>query len=226
MSASSMIVGKVLVVGDVATGKTSFIQRYCRGYFSDEYRATIGVDFALKTLTVNGVTIRMQLWDIAGQERFANLTRLYYRDAVAAFVFFDLTKRKTLEGVASWKQDLDNKVLLANDQPIPVFLIGSKADLEETYEVTEEEARRVMKALGFKKYVKTSAKSGLGITEACEGLADIIVKDHFSILKQQEQLKQQQPQQQQHNEPPQTRTVRVDSEPPPYRGANNNDGCC
>eukprot|EP01006_Ploeotia_vitrea_P029789 TRINITY_DN62259_c0_g1_i3.p1 TRINITY_DN62259_c0_g1~~TRINITY_DN62259_c0_g1_i3.p1 ORF type:complete len:100 (-),score=27.43 TRINITY_DN62259_c0_g1_i3:533-832(-) len=76
MSASSMIVGKVLVVGDVATGKTSFIQRYCRGYFSDEYRATIGVDFALKTLTVNGVTIRMQLWDIAGQERFANLTRV------------------------------------------------------------------------------------------------------------------------------------------------------
>jgi len=72
----SIIVVKVLVVGDVATGKTSFIQRYCRGDFSEDYDATIGVDFALKTLSVRDATMRMQLWDIAGQERFAHLTRV------------------------------------------------------------------------------------------------------------------------------------------------------
>jgi len=74
---------------------------------------------------------------------------LYYRDAVAAFVFFDLTQRKTLEAVASWKEDIDNKVMLPNKQRIPVYLIGNKRDLEDERQVSMEQALRVKKALGF-----------------------------------------------------------------------------
>ncbi len=75
---------KILVIGELGTGKTAFIKRYVHDFFSENYRATIGVDFALKVIEhgdgeEEGSRIRLQLWDIAGQERFGNMTRVYYR---------------------------------------------------------------------------------------------------------------------------------------------------
>lgn len=78
---------KVFSTGELGTGKTSFIKRYVHQFFSQNYRATIGVDFALKVLNWDQSTIiRLQLWDIAGQERFGNMTRVYYKEAVGAFI--------------------------------------------------------------------------------------------------------------------------------------------
>lgn len=74
-------------LGELGTGKTSFIKQYVHKFFSQNYRATIGVDFALKVLNWDQSTIiRLQLWDIAGQERFGNMTRVYYKEAVGAFI--------------------------------------------------------------------------------------------------------------------------------------------
>jgi len=102
---------KVLVVGELGSGKTSIIKRYVHQFFSQHYRATIGVDFALKVLRWDSDTVvRLQLWDIAGQERFGSMTRVYYKEAVGAFVVFDVTRSATLEAVPKWKADLDSKV--------------------------------------------------------------------------------------------------------------------
>jgi Ras-related protein Rab-32 len=68
----------------------------------------------------------LQLWDIAGQERFGNMTRVYYKEAVGAFVVFDVTRLSTFEAVQMWKSDLDNKVLLPNGKPIPAVLLANK----------------------------------------------------------------------------------------------------
>lgn len=76
----------MLVVGDVATGKTSFIQRFCRGHFPERHETTVGVDFALKNMTVDGEKLKLQLWDIAGQERFTGLARV--SGALLFFSFF------------------------------------------------------------------------------------------------------------------------------------------
>lgn len=87
----------------------------------------IGVDFALKVIQWDANTIvRIQLWDIAGQERFGSMTRVYYKDAVGALISFDVTKHQTLEAVKKWKEDLDFKVTLPDGSPIPAVLVANK----------------------------------------------------------------------------------------------------
>uniref|UniRef100_A0A672ZUJ8 Ras-related protein Rab n=1 Tax=Sphaeramia orbicularis TaxID=375764 RepID=A0A672ZUJ8_9TELE len=120
---------KVLVIGDLGVGKTSIIKRYVHQIFSQHYRATIGVDFALKVLQWNHDTvIRLQLWDIAGQERYGNMTRVYYREAVGALVVFDVTRASTFDAVLKWKDDLDSKVTLNHGRPVPAVLLANKSD--------------------------------------------------------------------------------------------------
>jgi len=121
---------KVLVVGDIGTGKTSIIKRFVHNIFSMHYKSTIGVDFALKVINWDAKTIvRLQLWDIAGQERFGNMTRVYYKEAVGAMVVFDVTRVTTFEAVSKWKNDIDQKVFINEDQPIPVVLLANKCDM-------------------------------------------------------------------------------------------------
>jgi len=123
---------KVLVIGELGSGKTSLIKRYVHDFFTQHYRATIGVDFALKVVHHNDHTlVRLQLWDIAGQERFGNMTRVYYRDAAAAFVVFDLTRIATFEAAAKWKDDLDMKVVTGDGSRVPAILLANKCDLRE-----------------------------------------------------------------------------------------------
>uniref|UniRef100_A0A672FH79 Ras-related protein Rab n=1 Tax=Salarias fasciatus TaxID=181472 RepID=A0A672FH79_SALFA len=120
---------KVLVIGDLGVGKTSIIKRYVHQIFSQHYRATIGVDFALKVLQWDSDTVvRLQLWDIAGQERYGNMTRVYYREAVGALVVFDVTRASTFDAVLKWKDDLDSKVTLNHRRPVPAVLLANKSD--------------------------------------------------------------------------------------------------
>ncbi|XP_043911588.1 ras-related protein Rab-38-like [Protopterus annectens] len=151
---------KVLVVGDLGVGKTSIIKRYVHQIFSQHYRATIGVDFALKVLQWDENTIvRLQLWDIAGQERFGNMTRLYYREAVGAFVVFDVTRASTLEAVPRWKEDLDSKVTLQNGKPVPAVLLANKWDQAKNGLSSElPKLDQFCKENGFVNYFETSAK--------------------------------------------------------------------
>jgi len=166
-------IAKVLVVGDVATGKTSVIKRYVRNTFSKDYQTTIGVDFALKRVNANGTDMNVQLWDIAGQERFSGLSRIFYTHAVAAIIVYDLFQRDSFESAAKWKKDIDQKVFLPNGAPIPVLLLGNKDDLiSETSqpEVTDEEIEHFVKLHKFFAHFKCSAKTGHNIKTACHNL--------------------------------------------------------
>ncbi|VDO49768.1 unnamed protein product, partial [Onchocerca flexuosa] len=90
---------KILIIGDVGTGKSSIVQRYAHNLFTQHYKATVGVDFATRTLLWNdGITLRLQLWDISGQDRFSNMTRVYYKDAHGALIVFDCTRQNTYDG--------------------------------------------------------------------------------------------------------------------------------
>ena len=173
---------KVLVVGEASTGKTSFIKRYVHHFFSRAYKATIGVDFALKTLQYDENTlVRLQLWDIAGQERFGSMTRVYYKDAVGAFLLFDVNRPKTFESVMRWKVDLDTKVSLSDGSKIPCLLLANKCDLVQRSEEDEEVLKAFAKQNGFIGCLYTSPKDNINIEQSAKLLVREIMRRQQSL---------------------------------------------
>ncbi|RLU21054.1 hypothetical protein DMN91_007670 [Ooceraea biroi] len=170
---------KILVIGELGAGKTSIIKRYVHQFFSQHYRATIGVDFALKVLNWDPHTIiRLQLWDIAGQERFGNMTRVYYKEAVGAFIVFDVTRSATLDAVVKWKQDLDSKVQLPDGSSIPCVLLANKCDQQKEGLVNSStKMDEYCKEKNFAGWFETSAKENINIEEAARFLVNKILQN-------------------------------------------------
>ncbi|XP_065900271.1 uncharacterized protein [Dysidea avara] len=151
---------KIIIVGDTGTGKTSLLHQYVYNKFSVLYEPTIPLDFHYKELACNNTNYKLHLWDTAGQERFKAVTQAYYRDAVAAFVVYDVTNKNSLEHSLQWKEEINSTVYLTNGDPIPVVLIANKVDCGQL------DGEQFSKDHGFIGYFETSAKTGQGIREA------------------------------------------------------------
>jgi len=145
-------------------------------------KSTIGVDFGLKVINYDDdTTIRLQLWDIAGQERFGSMTRVYYKEALGALVVYDIARPPTFESVTKWKKDLDEKVALPEvlgGGPIPVVLLANKCDLltEDKIRKAESDLNKFCEVHGFCKWFYTSAKENKNIDEAARHLASEILE--------------------------------------------------
>lgn len=169
---------KILVIGNSKCGKTSIIRRYTNDSFTEDYNITIGADYTQKVVEGgSGEQIRLQLWDIAGQDRFAMLTRPYFRNASAAVIVCDVTRPLTLDAVRDWKRELDEK--MATEGEIPCILLANKCDqLKGVQEALEIGARieNICTQLGFDKWFITSAKSNENITDAMGFLLSTLTK--------------------------------------------------
>jgi small GTP-binding protein len=169
---------KVIVVGETGTGKTSLLRQYVQGFFSEFDKTTIGVDFANKDFEWEDATsISLQLWDIAGQERYGSMTRVYYQEAVGAFVVFDVTRLSSLDRVVEWKRDIDSKVFTASGDRIPCLLLGNKIDLCQNFKwsKSDEEMAAYVQEHGFVQFFVTSARDGTNIDEAARALVKHIL---------------------------------------------------
>lgn len=190
---------KLLMVGDIGTGKTCLIKRYTQNAYSIHYKSTIGTDFGVKCMKwSDGSLFRLQLWDIAGQERFHSLTGTYYRDGVGGFVVIDITRfDTTLNGARQWKKDLDNKAMfMGTDNPIPVLLLVNKMDQINKYiddedvinewKETKEKLDNLVRDHGFIGWVETSAKDNIGIDEAMRTLMTEVLKREKEVIPEEE----------------------------------------
>ena len=172
---------KVVVVGNGAVGKSSMIQRYCKGIFTKDYKKTIGVDFLEKQLLLNGNDVRLMLWDTAGQEEFGAITKAYYRGAQACVLVFSTTDRASFEAIENWKSKIEEEV----GSNIPLVLVQNKIDLLDDAVVEQEEADSLAKRLKLRFY-RTSVKEDLNINEVFKYLAE------KHIQKMQRELEQEQ----------------------------------
>ena len=133
---------KMIVCGEIGCGKTMFVKRLIHGLFSMEYKSTIGVDFGLmihQPINSN-ITYRIQMWDIAGTERFGNMLNIYLRDSTGALVIVDTSRISTFEGAQKWCYSIKN-YLDKNGvkEPYPIGIIFNKYDMIETMDPEEKE---------------------------------------------------------------------------------------
>ncbi|XP_074646570.1 ras-related protein Rab-43-like [Tubulanus polymorphus] len=165
---------KIVLIGDTGVGKTCVVQRFKTGNFMEKHGSTIGVDFTMKTLNLDGKRVKLQVWDTAGQERFRTITQSYYRSANGVVIAYDITKRESFDNVRRWEED----VLKYAGSNVVQLLIGNKKDLESLREVNDEQAQELAQHLNMMDAVETSAKDNTNVDEAFIKMAIELKKRH------------------------------------------------
>ena len=168
MSANYIL--KILTLGDTTVGKSSIVLRYAEDKFNENNAlATIGIDFKIKQIYRGGELIKVSIYDTAGQERFQNIIKHYYRGANGVLLTYDITNRGSFEKLGFWLNDLKENSDSMED--LYICLIGNKIDNEDEREVTTEEANIYAKDNNMP-YFEVSAKTGQGIKK----LFDDVIK--------------------------------------------------
>ena len=154
---------KILTSGEGGVGKTTLLKRYVEGTFSADTKMTIGVEFFLKELEVDGKQCTLQLWDFGGQERFRFLLESYVLGAKGALLMFDLTRPVTLDNLQEWVT-----IVRKGDPAIPVLFLGTKLDLKGEIMVDDEYAVSFKQQFNMFDFLKVSSKTGENVQEAFE----------------------------------------------------------
>jgi small GTP-binding protein len=167
---------RVITIGDTSVGKTSIITKLVRGEFEAEKQSTVGAMFVAHVEILGSRRIEMQVWDTAGQERFRSLGPIYYRNAAAAIVVFDVTSSETFKRLDNW---IHAFLSIAGERAF-ICIVGNKIDLVDSIAVSDTEVREWAEAHHFP-YVKTSAKTGAGVRELFRAVAEELLKRETQV---------------------------------------------
>uniref|UniRef100_A0A1B0B9M6 Ras-related protein Rab-25 n=1 Tax=Glossina palpalis gambiensis TaxID=67801 RepID=A0A1B0B9M6_9MUSC len=170
---------KVVLLGDTSVGKSNLVSRFTRNEFNLESKSTIGVEFATRSVKVDGITIKVQVWDTAGQECYRALTSAYYRGAVGALLVYDIAKRMTYENIDRWLQALRYHV----DRDIVIMMVGNKSDLTDLRSVTTNEAKQFAELKGLS-FIETSALDSTNVDAAFQN----VLAEIYRIYSQRQRL--------------------------------------
>nr|KAJ0194436.1 hypothetical protein LSAT_V11C800394810 [Lactuca sativa] len=164
---------KIVLIGDSGVGKSNILSRFTRNEFCLESKSTIGVEFATRTLQVEGKTVKAQIWDTAGQERYRAITSAYYRGAVGALLVYDITKAQSFENVTRWLRELRDHA----DSNIVIMLAGNKSDLSHLRAVQETNGQKLAEQEGLS-FLETSALEAQNVEKAFQ----MILLDIYQIV--------------------------------------------
>lgn len=150
---------KLLIIGDSDVGKSSLLLRFADNTFSGNYITTIGVDFKIRTVEVEGEKVKLQIWDTAGQERFRTITSTYYRGTHGVIVVYDVTSGDSFANVKRWLHEIEQNCEVVNR-----ILVGNKNDCPERKVVLTEDAQRFADQMRIQLF-ETSAKENINVEE-------------------------------------------------------------
>jgi small GTP-binding protein len=166
---------KIIVFGDESVEKTHFIIRYISGFFLDDLKLTIGVDFYSKTINFDDKKFKLQIWDFAGEERFRFLLPSYVKGASGGIFMYDITNYGSLSHINEWFDILDKEKDL--NKNFPVIVVGGKADLEHYQEVSTIKAMQIAKSKNAKGFIECSSKTGENVNKIFDLLTRLIMKN-------------------------------------------------
>jgi len=172
---SKPVIVRLLTLGDSGAGKSSLLLRYTQGEFACEYMPTIGIDFRLKNIEVNGRTVKVQVWDTAGQERFRTITHNYYRGAHGIALVYDTTNEISFYNIKKWIQDVRTYA----ESNVNLVLIGNKCDLENEKAIPKEKGQEIADEYDVK-FFETSAKENINVQDAFSSLVNMVCDRMFT----------------------------------------------
>jgi len=175
---NAAIEAKIVLLGDSGVGKTSIALRFTQDTFQPMTNPTIGASFLLKNMVIDEKKIKLQIWDTAGQERFKSLTPMYYRDASAALLIYDITSASSFNKVKEWVNEL--RVNVPDD--IIIVVVGNKIDQAKNRQLKPEIGQEYARSVGAS-FIETSAKTKEGIEEVFKDIATRLIQNHITRLK-------------------------------------------
>ncbi|KAI4300149.1 hypothetical protein L6164_033559 [Bauhinia variegata] len=158
---------KLLLIGDSGVGKSCLLLRFSDGSFTTSFITTIGIDFKIRTIELDGKRIKLQIWDTAGQERFRTITTAYYRGAMGILLVYDVTDESSFNNIRNWIRNIEQH---ASDN-VNKILVGNKADMDESKRaVPTSKGQALADEYGIK-FFETSAKTNLNVEEVFFSIA-------------------------------------------------------
>ncbi|KAL4326872.1 hypothetical protein AHAS_Ahas13G0043500 [Arachis hypogaea] len=158
---------KLLLIGDSGVGKSCILLRFSDGSFTTSFITTIGIDFKIRTIELDGKRIKLQIWDTAGQERFRTITTAYYRGAMGILLVYDVTDEASFNNIRNWIRNIEQH---ASDN-VNKILVGNKADMDESKRaVPTSKGQELADEYGIK-FFETSAKTNFNVEEVFFSIA-------------------------------------------------------
>ena len=160
---------KIIIIGDSGVGKSNILGRYLNKEFKHDTKSTVGVEFGSKQLKVEGVNIKLQIWDTAGEERYRAITSAYYKGSKGCFIVYDITSEVSFENVEKWYEEIRKSA----EKEISVILVGNKCDLENERKVSIEMGQNKAKNLNCP-FFETSALNNTNIVTVFQNISENI----------------------------------------------------
>jgi len=161
---------KVVIFGDSGSGKTTLRKRFMTNSFISASRPTIGVDFETKILEIDGLEVKLLIWDFAGEERFRFILPQYIYGTMGGILMYDITNYSSFSHIHEWLS-----VIKEANQRFPIILLGGKSDLEESREIPWDLGMEAAKSIGLTEFIECSSKTGENIEETFITLARLML---------------------------------------------------
>lgn len=162
---------KLVVLGELAVGKSSLVLRFIKGQFYDYQESTIGVAFLTQTVYTEDAAVEFEIWDTAGQERYQSLIPMYYRGAQAAILVYDIQDRDSFKRAKKWAVELRRQA----SPNIVIALAGNKADLKTGRVIQYGEAKQYAEENRLL-FMETSAKTNANVNEIFSEIAKVLLQ--------------------------------------------------